>query len=83
MKNTNMYLLTEKIHGGFHQILCTALIQSAKNFVYSHARGYLCYFKFGNSSTQIINLSLYRYKFEGCYFGAIMGSAKIGKIKCL
>ena len=26
---------------------------------------------------------LYRYLFEGCYFGAIMGSAKIAKNKCL
>ena len=23
------------------------------------------------------------YSFEGCYFGAIMGSAKVAKIKCL
>ena len=26
---------------------------------------------------------LYRYLFEGCYFGAIMGSTEIAKIKCL
>ena len=37
-----------------------------------------CTFKHSN----FIYLSLYRYLFEGCYFGAIMGSAKIEKIKC-
>ena len=30
-----------------------------------------------------IYLFLYRYLFEGGYFGAIMGSVKIAKIKCL
>ena len=40
----------------------------------------LCYFKFMHSSTHSRYLLLYGYLFEGCYFGAIMGSAKI-KIK--
>ena len=49
----------------------------------SPAGGYLRYFEFAYSSTQTICLLLYRYLFEGCYFGAITGSVKIAKIKCL
>ena len=64
-------------------LLYTALIWSAKNLLYSPTGGYLCFFEFGHSSTQTLCLSLHRYLFEGCYFGAIMGSANIAKIKCL
>ena len=49
----------------------TALIWSAKNFALQ-------------SCSQTIYLLIYhRYSFEGCHFGAIKGSAKIAKIKCL
>ena len=34
-------------------------------------------------STQTLYSLLYRYLFEGCYFGAIMGSTEIAEIKCL
>ena len=47
--------------------------------LYSPAGGYLCYLKFARPRTQTIYLLLYSYLFEGCYFGAIMRSAKIAK----
>ena len=52
----------------FSQILYTALIWSAKYFVYSPTGGYLCYFKSVHSSSQTIYLLLDIYLFEGCYF---------------
>ena len=55
-----------------------AFIWSAKNLA---LQAYWRVFKFAHSSTQIIYLLLYTYLIEGCYFGAIMGSAKIAKIK--
>ena len=38
-----------------------------------------------NSRIQALKLYRYRagYLFEGCYFGAVRGNAKIAKIKCL
>ena len=38
-----------------------------------------------NLRIQALKRSRYKagYIFEGCYFGAIMGTAKIAKIKCL
>ena len=50
---------------------------------YSPVGWCLCYLKFAHSSTQTIYLLLYRYSFGGFYFGAIMQSAKIAKMKCL
>ena len=40
----------------------------------------MCYFKFVHSSTQTTYSLLYRYLFEGCYLGPIMGSTKIVNI---
>ena len=48
-----------------------------KNLLYSPAGGYLCYLKLTHSSTQTTYSLLYRYVFEGWYFGTIMGSVKI------
>ena len=47
-----------------------------KTSLYSPAGGHLCYVKLAHSSTKTtsIYLSLYRYLFEGCYFGAIRGA---------
>ena len=41
------------------------------------------YFKLKVAGQRIFHILLNYYLFEGCYFGAIMGSAKIAKIKCL
>ena len=48
-----------------------------KILLYSPAGRYLFYFEFVNASIQTMYLLLYRYLFEGCYFGAVMGCAKI------
>ena len=45
-------------------------LECLKFFALQPCWGYLCYFKFALSSTQTIYLLLYRYLFEGCYFGA-------------
>ena len=59
------------------------LIWSAKNSLYGPAKRYFSYLKFAHSSIQIIYFFLQSSSFEGCYFGAILGSVKIAKIKCL
>ena len=79
-----MYTMAGNASSDRCHILYTALIWSAENFAKNDdiaAGGYLCYFKFAHSSTQTLYLLLNRYIFEGCYFGAIMGSAKIAKQK--
>ena len=55
-----------------------ALIWSAKIFALQS-----CWRVFVQLKIRAFNSLLYRYLFEGCYFGAIMGSAKIAKIKYL
>ena len=59
-------------------LLYMALIWSAKVLLYSPAAGYLCSFRFTHSSTQT-KLYIVGYSFDGCYFGAFVGSAKIEK----
>ena len=52
-----------------------------KNLLYSPAGGICATL---NLCIQALKLYLYYHKlFEGCYFGAIMGTVKIAKIKCL
>ena len=72
-------LIKLKKESCIREILYTALIGVLKISLYSPAGGYLWYFEFTYSSTQTIYLILFRYLFEGCYFGAIMGSAKIAR----
>ena len=50
--------------------------------LHSPAGGYLCYFKFVHSSTQT-KPYISRISFRRMLFGAIMGSAKIAKIRYL
>ena len=64
-------------------ILYTTLIWNAKHFVSIALLEGICATL--NLHIQALKQSRYKvgYLFEGCYFGTIMGSMKIAKIKCL